>query len=60
MRKDTPQERHDDAVEVWGIAAGRGTTAKAARGALCVRSYAAEKAIPKSDWLHFLVIRKRT
>ena len=43
-------------IVIWGLAAGRGSTKEAARGALTVKEYQtaeeAEKAV--SDWLHIL------
>jgi hypothetical protein len=49
------------AVEVWGIAAGRGTTKEAARGAFTFREYKdieeCEKV--KGDWLEIVCIRER-
>jgi hypothetical protein len=45
-------------VIVWGIAAGRGTTKAAARGALTWREYASREVIPDGDWLEILAIEE--
>jgi len=42
-------------VTVWGLAAGRGSTKDAARGALTCRDYP-EDNIPQADWLKILYI----
>jgi len=44
---------------VWGLAAGRGTTSDAARGAFTCREYPSEADIPKRDWLEIIKIEKR-
>jgi hypothetical protein len=46
-------------VTVWGLAAGRGTTSEAARGAFTWREYASEADIPKRDWLEIVTIKKQ-
>lgn len=46
-------------VEVWGMAAGRGSTSEAARGALCIRDYPADQPIPESDWLEIIAKRSK-
>jgi hypothetical protein len=45
-------------IRIWGLAAGRGTTKDAARGAFTWREYAGEKDIPRSDWLQIICIEK--
>jgi hypothetical protein len=45
-------------VIVWGIAASRGTTKAAARGALTWREYASREAISAADWLEILAIEE--
>ena len=45
-----------DVYEVWGIAAGRGTTKEAAPGAFTVREYRTE--VPKNDWREIISITK--
>jgi hypothetical protein len=47
-------------VIVWGLAAGRGTTKGAARGAFTWREYASREAIPRADWLEIIVIEEAT
>ena len=47
----------DQRCEVWGLAAGRGSTTEAARGAFTVRTYRGP--IPRRDWIRVLrVIQK--
>ncbi len=45
-------------IRVWGLAAGHGTTAEAARGAFTWKEYAdmqtAKAAVSVGDWLHIL------
>jgi hypothetical protein len=48
-------------VRVWGLAAGRGSTSEAARGAFTCREYttqtvAYEIEIPRQDWLKITFI----
>lgn len=45
-------------VRVWGLAAGRGSTSAAARGAFTWREYASETDIPRQDWLDIIKIEK--
>ena len=45
-------------IRVWGLAAGRGTTAEAARGAFCCREYNSIQDIPNADWLDILRIEE--
>jgi hypothetical protein len=45
-------------VIVWGLAAGRGTTKDAARGAFTWREYASREVIPTADWLEILAIEE--
>lgn len=40
--------KNNDKYEVWGIAAGRGSTKEAAPGAFTVREYSGD--IPERDW----------
>jgi len=42
---------------VWGLAAGRGTTKEAARGAFTTREYEGE--VPAADWLDIIGIEER-
>ena len=44
-------------VTVWGLAAGRGSTKEAARGAFTCRDYPADN-IPRADWLAILYITR--
>jgi hypothetical protein len=37
-------------VRVWGLAAGRGSTRRAAPGALCWREYPGRGVLPENDW----------
>lgn len=44
-------------IRVWGLAAGRGTTQGAARGALCVREYETDE-YPLKDWLRVIAVER--
>lgn len=46
-------------VEVWGLAAGRGSTEGAARGAFAVENYPDEASIPREDWQRILYVVPR-
>ena len=45
-------------IRVWGLAAGRGSTGNAARGAFTWREYASESDIPRRDWLDIIKIER--
>lgn len=51
-------KQNKQCVRVWGLAAGRGTTSDAARGAFTWREYASEKEIPRTDWQQIISIEK--
>ena len=44
------------AVRVWGLAAGRGTTKDAVRGAFTWQEYRDRASIPRRDWRRILII----
>jgi hypothetical protein len=50
--------KNKNQVRVWGLAAGRGSTREAARGAFTWREYASESDIPRPDWLVIINIEK--
>jgi len=56
----TVREGHGGCMRiiVWGLAAGRGTTKEAARGAFTWRQYASRESIPAGDWLEILAIEE--
>ncbi len=45
-------------VEVWGLAAGIGSTKEAARGAFTWRAYKGE--VPRQDWFKIIKIIEKT